>query len=235
MGISLAAIARGEHPSTYRPAQFRAASSQSLRDRARPYFFGPSSRLRAASYPQQRTSDAPAPQLPTHRWYCTARRPERHSACGPTDDHGSGCVAAQLNKASWRCRNRPFSARAGKREPPPKETSRRLESVGLHPKTECCLALVRPGARRAHFTRHLRRPEWICSVAIGGWRAAALSGAVAPVRVGRLVVPCWNALRSVSSLRPVLGDFSSAPPAPATVCLGGDLRRHHVRRVSHRR
>ena len=75
------------------------------------------------------------------------------------------------------------------------------------------------------------------SVAMGGWRAAALSGAVAPGSSGPGSVsrPCWNALRSVSSLRPRCSATSlRLQPAPSNCCAwavtSGVIT---VRRVSH--
>ena len=69
------------------------------------------------------------------------------------------------------------------------------------------------------------------SVAMGGWRAAALSGAVAPGSRGPgSVSRPWLELapERVEFKAQVLGDFSSAPTNPQQLlCLGGDLRRHH--------
>ena len=91
-------------------------------------------------------------------------------------------------------------------------------------------------ARRAHFSRGtFDGPSGIC---LWQWAAGELrlDPVLSPsVRVGRArsVAACWNALRSVSSLRPrALGDFSSAPTSPQRPLRPGAVtsRRHHRQR-----
>ena len=121
------------------------------------------------------------------------------------------------------CRNRPFSASAGKAQStPPKGTSRQVSKrVGApFKKTESRQdPFVRPGACRAHFGRGVfDGPRGLVA-----WRWAAVERSVfgswtlpAGLGEGSVSRPCWIALRSVSSLRPSCSATSlRLRPAPS--------------------
>ena len=184
---------------------------------------------------------------------------QRH--VGQQDDHVQrAVVAAQLNKAIVEMSKQAI-LRQGRQvqSTPPKETSRqgskwvgapsrrpnaartrwsgRVHAVPISAAASSTarvdLSVAMGGWRAAAL--YGGNPSMACaadrSVAMGGWRAAALSGAVAPGSRGPGSVsrPCWSRLAErVEFKAQVLGDFSSAPTNPQQLlCLGGDLRRHH--------
>ena len=214
------------------PASSGAASSQS-RDRSPAHFSG---RHRDSGRPACAADNGlrergPAPTAcPTHRGVGTQLldgldAAQRH--VGQQDDHVQrAVVAAQLNKAivemskqailrqGWQARHAAKGDVAaglemGRGSIQKTDAARTRWSGRVH---------AVPISAAASSTARVD-----LSVAMGGWRAAALSGAVAPGSSGPGSVsrPCWNALRSVSSLRPRCSATSlRLQPAPATVVPG---------------
>ena len=169
-------------------------------------------------------------------------------------------VAAQLNKAIVEMSKQAIlrQGRQGAEHAAKGDVAAGLEmGRGSIQKTECRQdALVRPGARRAHFSRgifngpsgpvggngRLESCGFIRGEPVDGLRGGQVGGN------GRLesrgFIRCcrprfaWAGLGQSSLLErlaervefkaQVLGDFSSAPTSPQQLlCLGGDLRRHH--------
>src|SRR5271157_3492672 len=123
------------------------------------------------------------------------------------------------------CRNRPFSAKAGKaHSTPPKETSRQASKrIGAPSR--------RPNAARTRSSGRVhavpisaaasRTARVDLSVAAGGCGAGAFSDAEIPGSSGPVLVsrPCWIALRTVSSLRCRCSATSlGLQPAPSNCC-----------------
>ena len=159
---------------------------------------------------------------------------QRH--VGQQDDHVQrAVVAAQLNKAIVEMSKQAILRQGwqGAEHAAKGDVAAGLEmGRGSIQKTECCQdALVRPGARRAHFSR---------GIFDGPSGSVCGNGRLESCGFIRCCRPRfeWAGLGQSSLLErlaervefkaQVLGDFSSAPTSPQQLlCLGGDLRRHH--------
>ena len=217
--------------------QFRRGLQPVAGTGARPIFSG---RHRDSGRPacarRQRTSGTRSspnslPNSPGGRyWNCSTALMRHVPPCGPTGRSPTrACCSSRATQQgqSWRCREQAILGQeTGKRRArnaegdvggrarawsgAPSRRPNAARTAGPAGCTPCPISAAASSTARVDL-----------SVAMGGWRAAALSGAVAPGSSGPGSVsrPCWNALRSVSSLRPRCSATSlRLQPAPSNCC-----------------